>query len=89
MESEFKSKVMKWIKKNPRLAAEFIDKHLNRILKDPVRSGVKLKTKIPLYSYHFHRSPEYRAVYEIDTDKVIFYIIATREEVYKDLKNLL
>ncbi len=89
MEAEFKSQVMKWAKKNPSIASEFIEKHLPKILASPYEYGDKLKTKIPLYSYHFHRKPEYRAIYGVSDSKVIFYIIATRETVYKDLKNLL
>ena len=58
MEPEFKSKAVKWIKKNPDLAEEFIEKHLPKILKDPHKAGGKLKTKIGLYSYHFHLSIE-------------------------------
>ena len=88
METEFKTKVAKWIKKNPRLAKEFIENHLPKILKDPYTAGSKLKN-MTVYSYHFHRKPEYRAIYEIEKDKVVFYLIASREEVYKDLKNIL
>lgn len=89
MNIEFKPKVIKWIRKNPDLASEFIDKHLPKILKEPYISGGKLKTKLNLYSYHFHRKPEYRAIYNIEGDKITFYLIASREEVYKDLKNIL
>ena len=88
MKGEFKEKVIKWIKKNPQVAEEFINSHLPRILREPFKAGSKLKTKISLYSYHFHRRPEYRAIYSIESDKVIFYLIATREEVYRNLKNI-
>ena len=88
MNPEFKTKVIKWIKKNPQLAEDFINNHLPKILKDPFKAGSKLKTKISLYSYHFHRNPEYRAVYSIEKDKITFYLIASREDVYKDLKNI-
>ncbi len=87
MEVEFKTKAIKWIKKNPHLAEQFIEKHLPKILNDPYKAGSKLKN-MTVYSYHFHRSPEYRAIYGIEKGKVVFYLIASREEVYKDLKNL-
>lgn len=88
MTPEFKERVIKWIKKNPQLAEDFIDNHLPKILKEPFKAGSKLKAKITLYSYHFHRKPEYRAIYSIESGKVIFYLIASREDVYKDLKNI-
>ena len=88
MKPEFKERVIKWIRKNPQLAEDFINNHLPKILKEPFKAGNKLKTKISLYSYHFHRKPEYRAIYSIEDDKVIFYLIASREDVYKDLRNI-
>lgn len=88
MEAEFKTKVTKWVKKNPQLAEEFIENHLPEILKNPYSAGNKLKN-INVYSYHFHRKPEYRAIYGIEKGKVVFYLVASREEVYKDLKNIL
>lgn len=88
MNPEFKGKAVKWIKKNPQMAEEFINSHLPRILREPFKAGNKLKTKMSLYSYHFHRRPEYRAIYSVEGDKAVFYLIATREEVYKDLKNI-
>ena len=87
MEAQFKTKVVKWIKKNPHLAKEFIEKYLPKILNNPYKIGGKLKG-LTVYSYHFHRSPEYRVIYGIEKNKVIFYLIASREEVYKNLKNL-
>ena len=88
MEAEFKTKVVKWIKKNPHSAEDFINNHLPKILKEPFKAGSKLKTKITLYSYHFNRKPEYRAIYGIENERVVFYLIASRESVYKDLKNI-
>ena len=88
MKPEFKERVIKWIRKNPQLAEDFINNHLSKILKEPFKAGSKLQTKISLYSYHFHRKPEYRAIYSIEDDKVIFYLIASREDVYKDLRNI-
>jgi len=87
VEPEFKTKVVKWIKKNPQLAEEFIETHLPRILKEPYTAGSKLKN-MTVYSYHFHRKPAYRAIYGIERGKVVFYLIASREEVYKDLKHI-
>ena len=89
MNIEFKARVIKWIKKNPDLARDFIDNHLPKIQAAPYKASHKLKTKLNLYSYHFHRKPEYRAIYSIENGKIIFYLIASREEVYKDLKNVL
>jgi len=88
VEPEFKTKVVKWIKRNPQLAKEFLENHLPKILKDPYTAGDKLKN-MTVYSYHFHRKPEYRAIYGIERGKVVFYLIASREEVYKSLKNIL
>ena len=89
MSVEFKQKVAKWMKKNPDLAKDFIDNHLSRILKEPFGAGGKLKTKMRLYSYHFHRKPEYRAIYSIEDGNIIFHLIASREDIYKDFKNIL
>ena len=88
MNVEFKQKVIKWIKKNPDLAKNFITNYLPKILKEPFRVGSKLKTKMRLYSYHFHRKPEYRAIYSIEGENIIFHLIASREDIYKDLKNI-
>ena len=85
----FKPKVIKWIRKNPDLATEFIENHLPKILKEPFEIGDKLKTKMNLYSYHFHRKPEYRAIYSIENGNLIFHLIASREDIYKELKNIL
>ena len=74
MEPFFKPKVVKWIKKNPELANEFLEYHLPKIFKEPFKAGSKLKTKIDLYSYHFHRKPEYRAIYSIENEKIIFHL---------------
>ena len=89
MSAEFKQKVSKWMKKNPGLAGDFIKNHLPKILKEPFRTGSKLKTNMSLYSYHFHRKPEYRAIYSIEGENIIFHLIASREDIYKDLKNIL
>ena len=88
MKPEFKERVIKWIRKNPQVAEDFINNHLPKILKEPFKAGSKLQTNFSLYSYHFHRKPEYRAIYGIEDAKVIFYLIASREDVYKDLRNI-
>ena len=87
MEAEFKTKAIKWIKKNSQLAEEFLENHLPMILKYPYTAGSKLKN-MAVYSYHFYRKPEYRAIYGIERGKIVFYLIASREEAYKNLKNI-
>lgn len=88
MQPRYKPHVERWVKKNPKLALEFFSVHLPIILANPYNAGPKLSGRGNYYSYHFHRKPEYRAVYSIEGTTVIFEIIGPREGVYKSFKNL-
>ncbi len=88
MQPRYKPHVERWVKKNPKLALEFFCTHLQLILANPYSAGSKLSGRGNYYSYHFHRRREYRAVYSIDGDNVIFEVIGPREGVYKDFKHL-
>lgn len=72
------------------VAKEIKEKYLDIILENPMESDV-LKGKLAnLRSYHFQQNgTQYRIAYEIlEDDEVVFhYMVATRENFYKKLKN--
>lgn len=42
MKPEFKERVIKWIRKNPQVAEDFINNHLPKILKEPLYCTIEL-----------------------------------------------
>jgi len=86
---EFHPKIKFDLKKIDKSAVTKIKNiHLNNILEDPYKYDLLKGNFHNLYSYHFkENSVDYRIAYEIKDSRIIFYyMIAKRENFYKNIQ---
>ncbi|MEJ5167579.1 MAG: type II toxin-antitoxin system mRNA interferase toxin, RelE/StbE family [Arcobacteraceae bacterium] len=72
-----------------KVAVEVRDIHLGRIYNNPFENP-KLKGDLDgVYSYHFKsNNTQYRIAYSVENEEIIFYyMVAKRENFYKQLTN--